>query len=188
MSSGNSGDKGQPGWLGDRRGLLGAVALALVMIGVGVGIGAAVWSGGSASASTSHTPVSNGVSSKTAVASPGKVGDETPHQVAGKTTGDPEDTKWEDIHCPSGEYLEADSQNRGTIFDKMLIKVDLYNSSGILWTWGLTDSVEWGHIGSRLATGVKLGFENKHLYHDPLPYAATMYCTNDKSAAWVVVG
>lgn len=184
----SSDDKGQPGWLRDRRGVLGVFALALVTIGVGVGIGAAVWSGGSASARTSRTPVSNGVSSKTVVTSPGNVGDETPHSVEGKTTGDPEDTKLEYIHCPSGEYLEADSQNRGTIFDKMRIDVDLYNSSGILWTWGLTDSVEWGRIGSRLATGVELGFENKHLYHNPLPYAATMYCTNDKSAAWVVVG
>ena len=42
MSSGNSGHKAQPGWLGDRRGALGVVAVALVMIGVGVGIGVQV--------------------------------------------------------------------------------------------------------------------------------------------------
>ena len=88
--------------------------------------------------------------------------------------------------CPSGQYIEAGPNARGTVFDAPRIDGDF--PPGVLSTFQLKSSVEWGRIGSRLATAIELGFQNKSLYPNPEPYAATVYCTSDQGAAWVVLG
>jgi hypothetical protein len=149
------------------------------MIGAGIGIGAALWAG-----SSSGTPVADTVAPSQALG--GASGSETPYPVSGKTNPDSGHPSIHDVNCPSGQYIEAGPNSRGTVFDSP--RIDLNIPPGVLSTFQVKSSVEWGHIGSRLATAIELGFQNKSLYPNPEPYAATVYCTSDQGAAWVILG
>jgi hypothetical protein len=160
--------------------LVGAGVLAVVMIGVGIGVGALMWSTGSRMPAVE--PVNEAPDTVAIPTGSGPVGS-TQRKRSGTT--DPAKDVFYKLNCPSGEYIEAGPDRRGTVFSS--IRLDRFDTpSSVLVLEAPSDAVKWGHAFSRLVTGVRIDVQNKATHDQPEPYTFAVYCTPDKGAAWVI--
>ena len=89
--------------------------------------------------------------------------------------------------CAEGSFVEAVTAGRGTIASKPYIEV--FGTHVLLSHHHVHGSVAWGHIGSRLATGIDVYVMNwPKLSTARRTFTAKITCTSDKGAAWVIFG
>lgn len=92
------------------------------------------------------------------------------------------------VTCTSGSYVQNSGSNSGTILDAPYL-----DRSGTDQGVGIgrkaSSSVQWGHIGSRLATGIEVWAQNDvHHRHSSLHFSITVRCTGSQGDAWVIAG
>jgi len=170
----------------------GIAAVVLVaVLGAGIGIGAALWSGGSASSSAAPALAHPNARLGGSFAS----GGESRRSVSVNVYSNVDHYVGTKVDCTTGPeprvyVMAVDNDQRGTIASRPAIDwtgthPDLYT------TYEWEKSVAWGHIGSRLVTEIGVGaahgtYDNH--YDGAKVMKATVSCTDDKDAAWVIFG
>ena len=111
----------------------------------------------------------------------------TSYNFSGSTNSNG-DGKSHEVGCASGYYVKNSGTASGSVFDSPYIDTT-GTASGVSVGHGVTTSDAWGHIGSRLATGIELWAQNdQHHRHSSLPFSITVQCTNNTGDAWLIAG
>lgn len=112
-------------------------------------------------------------------------GSETAYTFSGTTNPD-NTVSAHTVTCPPGSYVRSSGTHQGTVFDRAYLDTSGTNSKvGI--SSSLTESTNWGQAGSKLATGITIGVDNKpNNSGKSLRFSITTECTRNTDDAWVV--
>ena len=83
-------------------------------------------------------------------------------------------------------YVARDPSYSQTIFDEP--RIDANVSSGATWAAVRTASIAWGHVGSRIATAIRVTVQSTNTQFPNASYKFDVWCAFADEDAWIVAG